>query len=137
MRKTITLFLLKTASTSTSADPSQHSPPNPAACSAMSTIQLSINELNTYPTESDVYMAEAQALAVDRDLQCPTTNGMLDSDSPAASDICKNNQELKDAISGLKYTSSEDKRLRVKGLIAACRELAKMLEFFTKEKESI
>ena len=89
-------------------------------------MQLFIKDLNAYPTQSDIYMAQAQALAVDWALQCPTANGILISDKPA-SDTCKKNQELKDAIGELRFSSSEDKRLRVKGLIAACRELADML----------
>ena len=71
-------------------------------------------------------MAEAQALAIDEELQCPTRNEILDGEEPA-SRACKKTQGIKDAINELKYSSSEDKRLRLKGLYAACVELDQMI----------
>lgn len=97
----------------------------------MSTLQLYINDLNAFPTQSDIAMAQAQVLTVDEEIQCPTTNGILNSDEPA-SDVCKKNQELKDALGELRFSSPQDKRLRLKGLMAACIELARMLGCFTK-----
>ena len=133
MKTSTTLFLLATAFPLTAPHPSSNQPlqPDPAVCSSLLTIQLYINDLNTYPTQSDIYMAQAQALSVDWKLQCPTENGILKPDEPA-SDICKKNQELKDAIGELRFSTSEDKRLRIKGLIAACLELAGMLGCLTK-----
>ena len=72
-------------------------------------------------------MVQAQLLAVDRDLQCPTANGILDTKKPA-SDSCKKNQELKYAVEEQRFSTSEDKRSGVKELIAACDELSHMLE---------
>ena len=86
-----------------------------------------IKDLNAYPTQSGIYMVQAQLLRVDRELQCPTANGILDSEKPA-SDTCKKNQELKDAIEELRFSTSKDKRSRVKELIAACDELSDMLK---------
>ena len=71
-------------------------------------------------------MVQAQLLAVDWDLQCPTVNGILDTEKPA-SDTCKKNQDLKNAIAELRFSPSKDKRLRVKDLIDACDELFDML----------
>lgn len=94
-------------------------------------LQLYINDLNTYPTQTDLYMAEAQALTVDEEMQCPTKNGILDSENPT-SDACKKNQEIKDAIDELNISSSQDKRLRLNGLNAACVELDQMVGCPTK-----
>ncbi len=63
---------------------------------------------------------------VDDGLQCPTSNGILRPGEPA-SDACKKNQELKDRIAELIYSSAEEKRLRLKGLLAACNGLAEMV----------
>ena len=71
-------------------------------------------------------MVQAQLLIVDSKLQCPTEHGILDSKKPA-SDTCKRNQDLKDAIAELEYSTSKDKRSRLKVLIAACDELSHML----------
>ena len=86
-----------------------------------------IKDLNAYPTQSDIYMVQAQLLRVDSELQCPTANGILDSKKPA-SDTCKKNQELKDAIEELRFSTSKHKKSRVKELIAACDELSDMLK---------
>ena len=72
-------------------------------------------------------MVQAQLLAVDSELQCPTANGILDTEKPA-SDTCKKNQELKNAIEELRFSNSEVKRSRVEKLIAACDELSDMLD---------
>lgn len=109
----------------------QHLGPNPAICSPILRLQFYINDLNTYPTQGDIYMAQAQALTVDDELQCPTKNGILDSEEPA-SDTCKKNQEIKDAVEELVISSSEDKRLRLNGLNAACAELYEMIGCPTK-----
>lgn len=135
MKTSTTLFLLATAFPLTAPYPSSNQPvpPNPATvCSSLSIIQLFTNDLNAFPTQSDVYMAEAQALAVDWNMQCPTENGILKSDGAAPDDACKKNQELKDAIEELRFSTSEDRRLGVKGIIGACLELAGMLGCLTK-----
>ena len=118
-----------TAALTFAAPPSnsdQHLERTPSICSSLSTLQFYIIDLNTYPLESDVYMAEAQALTVDEDLQCPTQNAILISEE-ASSDACKKNQELKDRINELKYTSPEDKRLRLNGLNTLCGQLDEMV----------
>lgn len=127
---TTLLLLVATALPLTAPYPSSNelAPPNPATvCSSLSFVQFFINDLNTFPAESDVYMAEAQALAVDWNLQCPTENGILKSDGSAPRDACVKNQELKDAIEELRNSTSEDKRLRVKGIVGVCLDLAVML----------
>ena len=96
----------------------------------MLTLQLYINDLDTYPTQSGIYMAEAQALAVDEGLQCPTKNGILVDDGESASDACKKNQGIKDMLEGLKISSPEDKRASLKVLSAACVELDDMVGCF-------
>ena len=93
----------------------------------MLTLQLYINDLDSYPTQSGIYMAEAQALAVDEGLQCPTKNGILLDDGTPASDACKKNQGIKDILEGLKISSPEDKREWSKVLSAACVELEDMV----------
>lgn len=97
----------------------------------MLTLQLYVTDLNTYPTQSDIWMAQAQALTVDDELQCPTKNGILDS-GELASDACKKNQEIKDVLDELKISSSDDKRLRLSGLYALCVELDGMIGCPTK-----
>ena len=104
----------------------QHLERTPSVCSSLSTLQFYIIDLNTSPLESDVYMAEAQAWTVDEDLQCPTKNEILISEEPS-SDACKKNQELKDRINELKYTSPKDKRLRLNGLTSVCAQLDEMV----------
>ena len=127
MKISTTLFLLTTAFAFTAPYPSpdQKLGPIPAVCTHLIILRRYIKDLNTFPTQSDIYMAQAQTLTVDDELQCPTKNGILDSEEPA-SDACKKNQELKDAIGELRFSSSEDKRLRLKGLIAAITELSEM-----------
>ena len=71
-------------------------------------------------------MGFAQLLVVDEVLQCPTENGILGTKKPP-SDICKKNQDLKDAIGELRYSTSEVKRSRVNELRAACNKLSDML----------
>lgn len=124
----LTALLLITVSTLAAPHPipNQHLQANPATCSLISTLQVYILDLTTHPTESDLYMAEAQALTVDERLDCPTKNGILIGGEPA-SVSCQKNQEVKDAINELKYASPEDKRLRVQGLDAACVELGGMI----------
>ena len=128
MKIYIAPFILTTALTF-AAPPStshQHFERTLSICSSLSTLRFYIIDLNTYPVESDVYMAEAQALTVDEDLQCPTQNAILISEE-ASSDACKKNQELKDRINELKYTSPEDKRLRLNGLNTLCEQLDEMV----------
>ena len=72
-------------------------------------------------------MVQGQLLVVDSELQCPTANGILDAEKPA-SDTCKKNQELKTTTEELRFSKSEEKRSRVKELIAACDELSDMLD---------
>lgn len=131
MKISTTTLLLTTAFTAcTLASPhpnsNQHLKPIPAVCPAAARLQRYINDLNTHPTQSDIYMAQAQILLVDDELQCPTKNGILDGEQPT-SDACRKNQEIKEAVGGLSYSSAEDKRLRLKGLNAACVELDKMI----------
>lgn len=71
-------------------------------------------------------MAQAQALTVDEKLQCPTSYGILDAEKPA-SGACKKNQEIKDSIEELRFSSPEVKRLRVKALNDACMALDEMV----------
>ena len=85
-----------------------------------------IKDLNDYPVQSDIYMVQAQLLAVDGELQCPTVGGRSDK-KKRTSDTCKKNQDLQDAIEELRFSTSQDKRSRVKKLIAACDELSDML----------
>ena len=128
MKISIAPFILTSALTF-AAPPStsdQHLERTLSICSSLSTLQFYIIDLNTNPVESDVYMAEAQALTVDEDLRCPTQNGILISEE-ASSDACKKNQELKDGINELKYTSPEDKRLRLNGLNSLCEQLDEMV----------
>ncbi|KAM0803448.1 hypothetical protein BDR22DRAFT_819153 [Usnea florida] len=121
-------FVLTAALTFAAPPPNsnQHLERTPSVCSSLSTLRFYIIDLNTYPLESDVYMAEAQALTVDEDLQCPTQNAILISEE-GSSDACKKNQELKDRINELKYTSPEDKRLRLNGLNTLCGQLDEMV----------
>ena len=93
----------------------------------MLTLQLYINDLDTYPTQSGIYMAEAQAMLVDEGLQCPTKNGILLDDGTPVSDACKKNQGIKDILEGLKISSPEDKRAWLTVLSTACMELNDMV----------
>lgn len=93
----------------------------------MLTLHLYINDLDTYPTQSGIYMAEAQALTLDLGLHCPTKNGILDSAANPPSDACKKNQQIKDVLEELKTSSPDDKRSRLQGLSAACAELDEMI----------
>ena len=129
MKTSTVLFLLTTAFVPTSLchSSNQHSQASSAACSPMRITKQYIKDLNAYPTQSDIYMVQAQLLTVDSQLQCPTVNGILDSEKPA-SDICKKNQDLKNAIEELRFSNSKDKRSRVKELITACDELSDMLK---------
>lgn len=134
MKTSTTLFLLTTAFPFTAPySPSlELVPPNPdTVCSLLMAFQLFINDLDAFPTQSGVYMAQAQLLAVDWNLQCPTENGIL-KDNGLNPDACKKNQELKDAIEELRFSTAEDKRLRIKGMTGACLELAGMLECLAK-----
>ena len=79
-------------------------------------------DLKAYPTQSDIYMVQAQLLAVDWDLQCPTENGVLVTEE-SATDTCKKNQDFKTAVEGLRHSPSEDKRSQVKELLDAWGEL--------------
>ncbi|KAL9070082.1 MAG: hypothetical protein Q9161_005138 [Pseudevernia consocians] len=93
----------------------------------MLNLRLYINDLDTYPTQSGIYMAWAQALIVDEGLQCPTKNGILRNDGSPISDACKKNQGIKDMVEGLSYSSPEDKRAWLNVLSAACVELDNMV----------
>ena len=79
-------------------------------------------DLKAYPTQSDIYMVQGQLLAVDWDLQCPTVNGILDTEKPAT-DTCQKNQDLKNAVEELRFSTSKDKRLRVEELLDTFYEL--------------
>lgn len=108
------------------ATSNQHLNTNPAICSLILTLRLYINDLNTYPTQRDIYMAQARAFTLDDELQCPAPNGILNTEE-ATSDACKKNQAIKDVLDQLRFSSSEDKRLRLRALDAACLELDEMV----------
>lgn len=93
----------------------------------MLNLRLYVNDLDTYPTQSGIYMAEAQALIVDEGLQCPTKNGILLNDGTPTSDACKKNQEIKDTLEALGYSSPEEKREWLNVLSTACVELDDMV----------
>ena len=95
----------------------------------MLTLHLYINDLDIYPTQSGIYMAEAQALAIDEGLQCPTKNGILDNggETHTTSEACKKNQEIKDVLEGLKISTPEEKRAWLRGLRDACVEMDEMV----------
>lgn len=113
-----------------------HSPPNPTICaSSLLRLGIDIGELITHTTESGIFMAEAQTLNLDRELQCNTTNGILTSGAQASVE-CKKNQELKFVISQLKFTPPEAKLPGLKRLNAVYYELAEVLGCYTKKVES-
>lgn len=130
MKIATTVLLTTTTTTFTFISPQstsiQQPKPDPAICPTMLTLQLYVKDLNSYPTESDVYMAQAQAFIVDDELHCSTKNGVLSTEEPA-SDACKKNQEIKDALAALDVSSSEDKRQGSEKLFAACVKLDQMV----------
>lgn len=109
----------------------QQPKPDPAICPTILTLQLYVKDMNNYPTQSSVYMAQAQAFIIDDELHCSTKYGILSTEEPG-SDACKKNQEIKEAIISLSQSSSEDKRQGSELLYAACVELDQMVGCPTK-----